>query len=217
MSLMTYDEAFPWAESIRAELVASHMPPWNAEDGFGELKRAHALSSKELDIIMTWASGGNPRGSLDQKLPEVTLKNEWAMGAPDLALPLPSEFTVAADKMEDTQEFTLATGLDRAALGAGRRPAARDAIHRPQRRHLREGRESAAPRRLPRRTMCWRAGCRDRTPSRSTPAPRSGCPPERSSWRVFTTRRRGSSKASRWPIAARSACTSRRAGMRGNS
>jgi hypothetical protein len=111
MSLMTYDEAFPWAESIRAELVASHMPPWNAEEGFGELKRAHTLSSKELDIIMTWASGGNPRGSLDQKLPEVTLKNEWAMGAPDLALRLPSEFTVAADKMEDTQEFTLATGL----------------------------------------------------------------------------------------------------------
>ena len=32
------------------------------------------------------------------------------MGAPDLALPLPAEFTVAADKMEDTQEFTLPTG-----------------------------------------------------------------------------------------------------------
>jgi hypothetical protein len=114
MSLMTYDEAFPWAESIRAELMASHMPPWNAEDGFGELKRAHMLSSKELDIIMTWASGGNPRGSLDQKLPEVTLKNEWTMGAPDVALQLPSEFTVAADKMEDTQEFTLPTGLTEA-------------------------------------------------------------------------------------------------------
>jgi mono/diheme cytochrome c family protein len=111
MSLMTYDEAFPWAESIRAELVAAHMPPWNAEDGFGELKRAHTLTSKELDVIMTWASGGNPRGALDQKLPEVTLKNEWTMGAPDLALKLPSEASVTADKMEDTQEFTLATGL----------------------------------------------------------------------------------------------------------
>jgi hypothetical protein len=114
MSLMTYDEAFPWAESIRAELVASHMPPWNADEGFGELKQAHTLSSKELDIIMTWASGGNPRGSLDQQLPEVTLKNDWVMGAPDVALRLPSEVTVAADKMEDTQEFTLATGLTEA-------------------------------------------------------------------------------------------------------
>ena len=33
MSLMTYEEAFPWAESIRAELVAAHMPPWHAEEG----------------------------------------------------------------------------------------------------------------------------------------------------------------------------------------
>jgi hypothetical protein len=32
MSLMTYKDAFPWAESIRAELVAGHMPPWNAEE-----------------------------------------------------------------------------------------------------------------------------------------------------------------------------------------
>jgi len=114
MSLMTYDEAFPWAESIRAELVSAHMPPWNADDGFGDLKRAHTLSPNEIDIILTWATGGNPRGALDQKLPEVALKNEWTMGAPDLALRMPAEFTVAADRMEDTQEMTLATGTTEA-------------------------------------------------------------------------------------------------------
>jgi hypothetical protein len=110
MSLMTYDDAFPWAESIRAELVAAHMPPWNADEGYGEIKRAHMLTPKELDVILTWATGGNPRGSLDQTLPTVTLKNEWKLGAPDLALPMPAEFTVAADKMEDWQELTLPTG-----------------------------------------------------------------------------------------------------------
>jgi mono/diheme cytochrome c family protein len=110
MSLMTYDDAFPWAESIRAELVAAHMPPWNAEEGYGEIKRAHTLSPKELDVILTWATGGNPRGALDQKLPTVELKNDWKIGPPDLALKMPAEFTLAADKMEDTQEFTLPTG-----------------------------------------------------------------------------------------------------------
>ena len=110
MSLMTYDDAFPWAESIRAELIASHMPPWNAEEGFGELKRAHTLTPKEIDVVLTWATGGNPRGGLDQKLPDVTLKNEWTLGAPDLTLKLPADFTLAADKMEDTQEFTLPAG-----------------------------------------------------------------------------------------------------------
>src|SRR5215468_4029033 len=82
MSLMTYEEAFPWAESIRAELVAAHMPPWNAEDGFGELKRAHQLPPKELDVLLTWVTGGNPRGALDRKLPEVSLENRWTLGAP---------------------------------------------------------------------------------------------------------------------------------------
>jgi hypothetical protein len=114
MSLTTYDDAFPWAESIRAELVAGHMPPWNADEGFGNLKRAHTLSPKELDVVLTWATGGNPRGALDQKLPEVTLKNEWPLGAPDLALKVPAEFTLAADKMDDTQEFTLPSGTSEA-------------------------------------------------------------------------------------------------------
>jgi hypothetical protein len=114
MSLMTYDDAFPWAESIRAELVAAHMPPWNAEEGYGEIKRAHTLTPKELDIVLTWATGGNPRGSLDQTLPAVTLKNEWTLGAPDLPLTLPADFTLAADKMEDWQEFTLPTGTTEA-------------------------------------------------------------------------------------------------------
>ena len=110
MSLMTYDDAFPWAESIRAELVAAHMPPWNAEEGYGEIKRAHTLTPKELDVILTWATGGNPRGSLEQTLPAITLKNDWKLGPPDLELPLPAEFTLAAEKMEDTQEFTLPAG-----------------------------------------------------------------------------------------------------------
>ena len=114
MSLMTYDDAFPWAESIRAELVAAHMPPWNADEGYGAVKRAHTLTPKELDVVLTWATGGNPRGALDQKLPAVELKNGWTLGAPDLVLKPPAEFTLAADKMEDWQEFTLPAGTTEA-------------------------------------------------------------------------------------------------------
>ncbi len=111
MSLMTYEEAFPWAESIRAELVASHMPPAAADEAFSDIKRSHAVSltPKEVDVILTWASGGNPRGAIDQKLPSVSLKNEWSLGAPDLSLPIPAEQTLAADAMEDTRDITIAT------------------------------------------------------------------------------------------------------------
>jgi mono/diheme cytochrome c family protein len=111
MSLTTYKDAYPWAESIRAELVAGHMPPWNAADGFGELKHARTLTARELDVVLTWATGGNPQGDLEQKLPAVTLENEWTLGLPDLALPIPSELTVPADALETTHEVTIATGL----------------------------------------------------------------------------------------------------------
>ena len=111
MSLMTYEEAFPWAESIRAELVAAHMPPATADEAFGEVVHARTLTPKEIDVILTWATGGNPRGALEAKLPAVELKNEWPLGKPDVAQPLPSQFTLAADKMEETQDFTIPTGL----------------------------------------------------------------------------------------------------------
>jgi hypothetical protein len=113
MSLMTYEEAFPWAESIRAELVAAHMPPAAADEGFGDVARAHALSPKQVDIILTWATGGNPRGALEQKLPTVELVNQWTLGKPDAALTA-AEATLGADTMEETRELTVATGLTEA-------------------------------------------------------------------------------------------------------
>ena len=111
MSLMTYESAYPWAESIRAELIAAHMPPWNADAGFGELANAHTLSPRELDVVLTWATGGNPQGDREKKLPAVALKNDWVMGKPDETFALPSEFTLAADRMDDWHEFTIATGF----------------------------------------------------------------------------------------------------------
>lgn len=110
MSLLTYKEAYPWAESIRTELISSHMPPWYADEGFGEFKNRYTLSARELDVILVWASGGTPQGDPAKKLPAAELRNEWLLGPPDLALPMSSEFNLSADKMEDTGEFTLPTG-----------------------------------------------------------------------------------------------------------
>ncbi|HIN10389.1 MAG TPA: hypothetical protein EYM63_02100, partial [Acidobacteria bacterium] len=36
MSLLTYNEAYPWTQSIREEVLGLRMPPWKAEDGFGD-------------------------------------------------------------------------------------------------------------------------------------------------------------------------------------
>jgi hypothetical protein len=108
MSLMTYAEAFPWSESIHAELVAGHMPPWSSDAG--DFKNSHKLSAREFDILVTWAVGGNPAGDLSRRPPPVSIGNEWPLGTPDLALQLPEEVTVPADTLEATREFLLPAG-----------------------------------------------------------------------------------------------------------
>ena len=114
MSLMTYKDAYPWAESIRAELVTGHMPPWHAQGGSASFRNARTLTAREMDVLLTWAIGGNPVGNPPHQLPSVELANGWPLGPPDLALPLPATFTLSADKVEDTQEFTIATGTTEA-------------------------------------------------------------------------------------------------------
>jgi hypothetical protein len=108
MSLMTYQDAFPWAESMRAELIAMHMPPWNAEGGFGSLRHPQVLTPKEINVILTWATGGNPEGDRTKAPPEVTLSKDWPLGKPDLVVKLPEPVTVPADTSDTTHEFTVA-------------------------------------------------------------------------------------------------------------
>jgi hypothetical protein len=114
MSLLTYKDAVPWGESIRTELIAGHMPPWSVEDARGRFKNPQTLTARELNVLLTWVSGGNPVGDADHLPPPITSQPGWRLGTPDLVLPLPSEFTLAADTSEQTHEFTLATGTKEA-------------------------------------------------------------------------------------------------------
>lgn len=105
MSLMTYEEAFPWAESIRAELIAARMPPASADPTFGAVQHNQFLTARETDIILTWATGGNPRGA---EVPPAAASPDkpWSLGAPDAVLKLP-DTTLAAGQSEDTREFVV--------------------------------------------------------------------------------------------------------------
>jgi hypothetical protein len=102
MSLMTHADAVPWGESMRLELIAGHMPPWSDSTAPG-------LSARELDTLMTWASGGTPPGDTANAPPPVTLANEWRLGTPDETLALP-EVTLDAETQERVAEFVLPAG-----------------------------------------------------------------------------------------------------------
>ena len=61
-SLMTYDEARPWAKAIKEEVLERRMPPWEAVKGFGEFRDDRGLTQEELETISGWVEGGAPEG-----------------------------------------------------------------------------------------------------------------------------------------------------------
>lgn len=108
MSLLTYEEAYPWAEALRAELLARALPASSADDSF--VRTAHtSLSARELDVILVWATGGVPVGDPAKTLPTVELRPEWPHGPPDAALPFPAEYRLEPDTMEETRDFIIPT------------------------------------------------------------------------------------------------------------
>jgi hypothetical protein len=109
MSLMTHRESVPWGESLRLELIAGHMPPWSADTTAGRFRHVPGMTARELNTLLTWASGGTPPGDEAKNPPAVKLERRWRLGTPDLVLPLP-EFAMSADAQEQIAEFVVPVG-----------------------------------------------------------------------------------------------------------
>src|SRR5947209_5843562 len=61
-SLVTFDEARPWAKAIKEEVISRRMPPWNAVKGFGDLFDDKSLTQEDIEVISNWVEGGAPEG-----------------------------------------------------------------------------------------------------------------------------------------------------------
>jgi hypothetical protein len=100
----------PWGESIRAELLAGHMPPWPVEGPRDRFHNAQVLTARELNVLLTWVAGGTPAGDPSKAPAAVPSVREWPLGPPDISVTLPNEYTLGADVQEATAEFTLPMG-----------------------------------------------------------------------------------------------------------
>jgi len=110
MSLLTHGDAVPWGESLKLELIAGHMPPWQVDAGAG-FSNVHTLTGRELNVLLTWAAGGTPPGSPDRTPPALSYERRWPLGAPDLVLEPATPYTMPAGTLDATHEITIATGL----------------------------------------------------------------------------------------------------------
>jgi hypothetical protein len=112
MSLLTYEEARPWARSMKARTAirdkAGAMPPWYIEKNIGiqHYKNDPSLSEEEIAKIAKWADSGAPRGNpADMPKPLVFQDGAaWHAGEPDLIVESP-EITVKANTPDWWGEF----------------------------------------------------------------------------------------------------------------
>lgn len=105
MSLMTHTDAVPWGESIRVELMAGHMPPWGVDVSAGRFRNLQHFSAREMNVLLTWASGGTPPGQTSQE-PVAPFQPQWAFGMPDVTIPLQT-VEIGGDTQEHVEEFSI--------------------------------------------------------------------------------------------------------------
>lgn len=103
MSLLTHADAVPWGESIRVELMAGHMPPWGVDVSAGRFRNLQHFSAREMNVLLTWASGGTPPGQTSQE-PVAAFQPQWALGTPDQTIPLRA-IQIGSDASELVEEF----------------------------------------------------------------------------------------------------------------
>src|ERR1051325_4203075 len=108
MSLITYQDARPWARSIKERVATRQMPPWHIDKTVGvqKFKNDMSLSDEQIATIVAWVDQGAVQGDpkdLPPPKPLVT-DNEWkavrdGFGPPDLIVKSP-EYTMPAEHQD---------------------------------------------------------------------------------------------------------------------
>jgi hypothetical protein len=115
MSLMTYQEARPWAKSIKAKVAAREMPPWFIDKNVGiqHFSNDVSLSDQDIATIVKWVDSGAPEGNPKDMPPARQFPNEqvWQIGKPDLIVNLPKDVVVKAKAPDQWPDILVDPGL----------------------------------------------------------------------------------------------------------
>ena len=95
MSLLTYQDARPWAKAIKTAVVARKMPPWFADSGYRPIANEHKLTGAEIDTLVAWADSGSVEGNPKDAPPPLSFSDGWNI-KPDIVVPMPKPFALPA-------------------------------------------------------------------------------------------------------------------------
>jgi mono/diheme cytochrome c family protein len=111
MSLLSYQDARPWAKAIREAVVGKKMPPWFADPAHGSFANDRRMPQAEIDRIVAWVDGGAKEGNAKDAPKPRTFTAGWAMGKPDAVVEMPVEFQVPATGTVEYTYFVVPTGF----------------------------------------------------------------------------------------------------------
>src|ERR1700733_187437 len=111
MALITYQDARPWAKSIRDAVVTRKMPPWFADTAYGHFSNDRTLSKADVDMLAAWADSGAAEGNRKDAPKPVEVTDGWNIPKPDVILEMPNDFQVPATGTIEYKHFVIPTGF----------------------------------------------------------------------------------------------------------
>jgi len=115
MSLLTYEDARPWARSIKDRVERRSMPPWHVDRtvGIRKFKDDLSLSDAEIATVVSWIDAGAPKGNPADMPPPKQFddSDRWHIGKPDLIVEMPRAFEVKPEAADWWGNFIADSGL----------------------------------------------------------------------------------------------------------
>ena len=130
-SLLTYQDARPWAKAIKSAVLTRKMPPWFADPHIGKFSNDVSLRQNEIDTIVRWVDAGAPEGNPEDMPPPRRFADGWAIPTPDAVIELPTPFEIPAKGTIEYQHILIPAPFqtDRWVQFAEARPTDRSHVH----------------------------------------------------------------------------------------
>ena len=132
-SLLAYEEAVGWADTILEVIDDGRMPPWHADSRYGDFTNERRLTPEEKQQLQDWVAAGCPFGDPDSLPPPPAFVDGWRLArSPDAVLAMSERgFVVPADGTVEYQYFVVDPGFqeDKWVTGAQVVPGNRRVVH----------------------------------------------------------------------------------------
>lgn len=130
-SLLTYQQARPWAKSMKEAVLLKKMPPWFADPHYGKFSNDRSLSQHDIDTLVAWADAGAPEGDPRDLPPQPAYLQGWSIPAPDVVFEFPRTFQIPATGTLEYQKVIVPSGFteDKWVQFAEARPDDRAHVH----------------------------------------------------------------------------------------